>query len=93
MQPKRSEKANTRWRSESDGDLQRFTVVYALRGAPEDTRSETISAPNAEAAHQIAQRFFADADILRIRRVRAKKRLPEYPSARFIHGRFEPAAP
>lgn len=76
-----------------EAELKRYSVVYVKRCAPAETRDETISAPDVRAAHQMASRLFADCVILRIRGEPAPDQPAEYPGARFIHGRFQPAVP
>ncbi len=79
--------------SHPEAALKQYFVVYINRSAPAETRDETISAPDIGAAHQMASRLFADCIILRIRREPALGRPAEYPGARFINGRFQPAMP
>lgn len=74
-------------------ELKQYSVVYVKRCAPAETHDETISALDVRDAHQKASRLFADSVILRIRKVPAPGQLTEYPGARFIHGRFQPAVP
>ena len=76
-----------------EGESKRYSIVYIKRCAPAETRNETISAPDIRAAHQMASRLFADCIILRIRGEPAPGQSAEYPGARFINGRFQPAMP
>lgn len=78
--------------SRPDAALKTFSVVFARRDAQREMRTETIAAPDARAAQQIAMRLFADCIVLGVQKLAPRASEP-YPDARFIHGRFEPAAP
>jgi len=74
-------------------ELKQYSIVCFKRCSPAETHDETISAHDVREAHQKASRLFADSAILRISRVPPPGQLTEYPGARFIHGRFQPAMP
>lgn len=76
---------------DTDVALNTFAVVFAGRDAQQELRTETIAAPDARAAEQMAMRLFADCIVMRVQPL-APRRSDGYPDARFIHGRFQLAS-
>ncbi len=75
-------------------DLRTFFVFHINRGAPEELHIDSVQAPDAAEARNVAERLFPANAILQIRKdgnEEAPLDVGGYPSARFINGKFHGA--